>query len=235
VECGRRAGVCYRSAEAIGQSITIIIPAERRNEETEIIRRLRQGQTIENFETERVTKDGRRLPISLTVSPVRNRQGAVVGASKIARDISDRVHADHERARLLASEQAARARAEEASRAKDEFVATVSHELRTPLNAILGWAAMLEQTAPLDGRTSKGLHSIHRNTRMLAQLVNDLLDVSRMISGKMRLDVVPLDLGDVIDAAVETVLPAASAKKVGIHVAGDSAGRSIAGDPTRLQ
>ena len=159
----------------------------------------------------------------------------MIGASKIARDISDRVRADEERARLLASEQAARAQAEEANRAKDEFLATASHELRTPLNAILGWAAMLEQTASLDGRTLKGLQSINRNTRTLAQLVDDLLDVSRMISGKMRLDVAPMDLGDVIDAAVETILPAASAKDIGIHVAVDPASRTMAGDATRLQ
>ena len=220
----------YAAAEAIGQSIAIIIPAERQHEEIEIIRRLSQGETIEHFETQRVAKDGRLVSISLTVSPVRNRQGVVIGASKIARDITDRVHADEERARLLASEQAARAQAEEANRAKDEFLATVSHELRTPLNAILGWAAMLEQTASLDGRTSKGLQSINRNTRTLAQLVDDLLDVSRMISGKMRLDVAPMDLGDVIDAAVETILPAASAKDIGIHVAVDPASRTMVGD-----
>ena len=205
----------YAAAEAIGQSIGIIIPLERRHEEIEIIQRLSQGQKIEHFETQRVAKDGRYVSISLTVSPVRNRQGVVIGASKIARDISDRVRADEERARLLASEQAARAQAEEANRAKDEFLATASHELRTPLNAILGWAAMLEQTASLDDRTLKGLQSINRNTRTLAQLVDDLLDVSRMISGKMRLDVAPMDLGDVIDAAVETILPAASAKDIG--------------------
>jgi CheY-like chemotaxis protein len=135
----------------------------------------------------------------------------------------------------LASEQAARAQAEEANRAKDEFLATASHELRTPLNAILGWSAMLEQTASLDVRTSKGLQSINRNTRTLAQLVDDLLDVSRMISGKMRLDVAPMDFGDVVDAAVETVLPAASAKDISIHVNVDPASRTMTGDATRLQ
>jgi PAS domain S-box-containing protein len=225
----------YAAAEVIGRSITIIIPADRRNEEIEIIRRLRQGQTIDHFETQRLTKDGRRVPISLTVSPVRNRQGVVVGASKIARDISDRVRADEERAHLLTSEQNARAEAETANRAKDLFLATVSHELRTPLNAILGWASMLEQGAPADSRMSKGLQSIHRNTRTLTQLVDDLLDVSRMISGKMRLDLVPMDLGDVIDAATEAVLPAASAKDIVVHVAVDPASRGMVGDPIRLQ
>jgi PAS domain S-box-containing protein len=225
----------YTAAEAMSQSIDIIIPPERRDEETEILRRLRMGHTIEHVETEGLTKDGRHLSIELTVSPVRNRQGVVIGASTIARDITDRVRADEERARLLASEQAARAQAEEANRGKDQFLATVSHELRTPLNAILGWAAMLEQTAAPDARTFKGLQSIHRNTRTLAQLVDDLLDVSRMISGKMRLDVISMDFGDVIDAAVEAVLPAASAKDINIHVVVDPAGRPMAGDPTRLQ
>ena len=225
----------YAAAEAVGQSIGIIIPAERQQEEIEIIRRLSQGEKIEHFETQRVAKDGRYVPISITVSPVRNRQGVVIGASKIARDITDRLRAEEERARLLASEQAARAQAEEANRAKDEFLATASHELRTPLNAILGWSAMLEQTASLDGRTAKGLQSINRNTRALAQLVDDLLDVSRMISGKMRLDVAPMDLGDVVDAAVETILPAASAKDIDIHVAVDPASRTMTGDATRLQ
>ena len=225
----------YAAAEVVGKSIGIIIPPERQQEEIEIIRRLSRGEKIEHFETQRVAKDGRHVPISITVSPVRNRQDVVIGASKIARDISDRVRAQEERAALLASEQAARAQAEAANRAKDEFLATASHELRTPLNAILGWAAMLEQTASLDDRTAKGLQSINRNTRALAQLVDDLLDVSRMISGKMRLDVAPLDVGDVVDAAVETVLPAASAKDIDILVAVDPAGRTLTGDATRLQ
>jgi PAS domain S-box-containing protein len=225
----------YAAAEAIGQAITIIVPGERQQEETDIIERLRQGQTIEQFETERVAKDGRRVPLSLMVSPVRNRQGVVIGASKIARDISDRVRGDEERAHLLASERDARALAEDANRAKDAFLATASHELRTPLTAILGWAAMLEQTAPPDGRTAKGLQSIYRNTRTLVQLVDDLLDVSRMVSGKMRLDLSVMDVSDVIDAAIETVLPAASAKDISLHVVVDPAGRAMTGDATRLQ
>jgi signal transduction histidine kinase/CheY-like chemotaxis protein len=196
---------------------------------------LKQGEGIEHLETARVAKDGRHVPTSITVSPVRNRQGVVIGAPKIARDITDRLRAEEERARLLASEQAARAQAEDANRAKDAFLATASHELRTPLNAILGWASILEQSASLDDRTRKGLQSITRNTRTLAQLVEDLLDVSQMISGKMRLDVTAIDLGDVIDAAVETILPAASAKDIGIHVRVDPGSRTMVGDPTRLQ
>ena len=225
----------YAAAEAIGQPIALIIPTERRHEEVDLMDRLRHGQSIEHFETQRLMKNGRYVPISRTVSPVRNREGVVIGASKIARDISDRIRADEERTRLLASEQAARAQAEEANRGKDQFLATVSHELRTPLNAILGWAAMLERTAPADTRTSKGLQSIGRNTRTLAQLVDDLLDVSRMISGKMRLDPVPMDLGDIVEAAVEAVLPAASAKDIAIGAVVDPASRTITGDPTRLQ
>ena len=225
----------YAPAEVIGQSIGIIIPPERRNEQVELIQRLGRGEKIEPFETERVARDGRRLPISLTVSPVRNPQGVVIGVSKIARDISDRLRADQERARLLASEHSARTQAEEANHAKDQFLATASHELRTPLNAILGWAAILERSASPDDRTLKGLQSIKRNTRTLAQLVEDLLDVSRMNSGKMRLDVTRLDFGDVIDAAVETILPAASAKDIAINVAVDPASRAMLGDATRLQ
>jgi signal transduction histidine kinase/ActR/RegA family two-component response regulator len=146
-----------------------------------------------------------------------------------------RARADEERARLLASEHAARTQAEEANRAKDQFLAMASHELRTPLNAILGWAAILERSTSLDDAALKGLQSINRNTRTLAQLVDDLLDVSRMISGKMRLDVTPIDLGNVVDAAVETILPAASAKSIAIHVAVDPASRTMVGDATRLQ
>ena len=173
--------------------------------------------------------------LRVVYTPDIDARGRVRGWIASILDISERKRIEEERARLLASEQAARAHAEEANHGKDQFLATVSHELRTPLNAILGWAAMLERAVPSDAHIAKGLQSIHRNTRTLAQLVDDLLDVSRMISGKMRLEVGPADVGDVIAAAVEAVLPAAGAKDIDIHVVVDPAGRTMTGDPTRLQ
>ncbi|HEY7516645.1 MAG TPA: PAS domain S-box protein, partial [Methylomirabilota bacterium] len=125
----------WTATEAIGQHITLIIPPERRPEEDDVLARIRRGERVDHFETVRVTKDGRRIDLSITVSPLRDGAGRVVGASKIARDISDRRRLEEERASLLASERAARQHAEALSRAKDELLATVSHELRTPLNS----------------------------------------------------------------------------------------------------
>src|SRR5262249_18958661 len=154
----------------------LIIPAERCGEEAMILGRLRRGERIDHFETERVAKGGHVVAISLTVSPVRNSHGDIIGASKIARDIRERLRADAERARLLTSERAARERAEAASRAKDEFVAMISHEIRSPLNAILGWAQML-RLAPMDTNAmDRALDSIERNARAQVKLLEDLLD-----------------------------------------------------------
>src|SRR4030095_2345172 len=119
----------YTEREVLGQPITIIIPKERLYEEDEIIQRLRLGQSVEHFETERITKDGRLIPIALTVSPIRARDGHVVGASKIARDISAQKRLEHERDELRRLEQAALSQARLANQAKDEFLAMLAHEL----------------------------------------------------------------------------------------------------------
>ena len=135
----------------------------------------------------------------------------------------------------LEREHAARQEAETANRAKDEFLATVSHELRTPLNAILGWAHML-RTNKLDQITqSRALETIERNAKSQAQLIEDILDVSRIVTGKLRLDVRPVELAPVVEAAIESVRPAADAKDIRIEAILDSRAGPVSGDPDRLQ
>lgn len=149
-------------------------------------------------------------------------------------DITARKLAEEERERSLQLEQQARHEAEEASRLKDEFLATVSHELRTPLNAMLGWANLLRSgTVPQD-RQDRALETIERNARSQAQLIEDLLDMSRILSGKLRLDIEPLDLAVVVGTALDSVRPAASAKGIQLQPTLESS-RTVMGDPNRLQ
>ena len=124
------------SEEMVGQSIAKLFPADRLDEEAQILARLEQGERVDHFETKRQRKDGKLIDVSLTISPIRNAQGAVVGASKIARDITERREAHRKLAQALEE-------LKNADRMKAEFLATLSHELRTPLNAILGWVQIL--------------------------------------------------------------------------------------------
>jgi PAS domain S-box-containing protein len=395
----------YSAAEAVGRSILLIIPDDRRGEEDDVLAHIRRGERVEHFETIRRRKDGTFIPISLTVSPIRDERGVVIGASKIARDITERREAEHERARLLnlAQEHAAiaeklnqvgsrvasaldtqsvvqavtdaatdvidaefgaffsrsadatgrevyqlralagaavegfsrlphagaaallgpiftgdsllrvhdvmqepryglavpfqgvqesavpvrsflgtpvRARsgdvfgallfghsepgvftpqherliigiaswaslalenarlfvgAQEASRLKDEFLATLSHELRTPLNAILGYARMIKAGLVTGEKQVRAVETIERNATSLTQIVEDVLDVSRIISGKVRLNVQPVDLPQVVRDALEGTMPAANAKGVRVEAVLDPRAAPISGDPDRLQ
>jgi PAS domain S-box-containing protein len=225
----------YPAAEAVGRHITLIIPAERHHEEDTVLARIRSGQSVDHFETVRVHKDGRPVEVSLTVSPIRGAGGEIVGASKIARDISIRKRIDRERLEFLAREQAARAEAEAANRAKDDFLTTLSHELRTPLNAVYGWAAMLRTGQVDETTTTRAIDTIMRNANVQVQLIDDMLDVSRIASGKLRLELQSVDLGTVIDAAADTVRPAALAKGIRLDVVREPNTGPITGDPNRLQ
>jgi len=140
-----------------------------------------------------------------------------------------------ENRQLLESERAARSNAERASSMKDEFLATLSHELRTPLNAILGWSQMLRLPTITPADLSRGLETIERNTRVQKQLIEDLLDMNLITSGKLRLDIQPVAPVSFIEAALETVRPAAEAKGIRLIAALDPAAGPIAGDPGRLQ
>ncbi len=151
------------------------------------------------------------------------------------RNITERKQAEQEREQSIVREHALRVDAERAARAKDEFLATLSHELRTPLNAILGWGTILRKGAVDDVTASRGIEAIERNAKAQAQLVEDLLDVSRIISGNLRLDVKPIALTSVIKAAMDSVQPAADAKEIQLQIIGDPAVDNTRGDAARLQ
>jgi PAS domain S-box-containing protein len=352
----------YAPHEIIGKPVTILIPPEHLAEEPGILARIRRGERIDHYQTVRTRKDGSRLYVSLTVSPIRNALGEIVGASKIARDITlqkrseealkasdsrfrnladsapvliwmadssraftwfnktwrdftgrpieqdlgfgwtQNVHADDlekclhaltgsfearssfriehrlgradgawrwvinngtplyeglsdtfsgyvgsciditelrqaqsERDELLKAERAARSEAERLSHMKDEFLATLSHELRTPLNAIMGWSRLLRRVGTESPDYLRGLDTIERNAHVQAQIVGDLLDMSRIISGKVQLDIQALDLVEVISGAIDSVRPSVEAKKLRLQTMFDARGARIRGDASRLQ
>jgi PAS domain S-box-containing protein len=160
--------------------------------------------------------------------------GGFLGVGSQVGQFMERMRIERERQGLLESEQAARREAEAANHAKDEFLATLSHELRTPLNAIVGWAHLL-RTGQLDeGQTSRAVEVIDRNAKAQSQIVADVLDVSRIVMGKLRLEVRPVDLATVVAEALDTLRPAAAAKEIQVEAALAEGGK-VSGDPDRLQ
>jgi signal transduction histidine kinase len=147
----------------------------------------------------------------------------------------ERKRAEDEREKLLKLEYAARTEAEIANRAKDEFLAVVSHELRTPLNAIVGWSSMLKRGQLSEDKFTQAIEIIDRNAKAQTQLIEDILDVSRIISGKFQLDPRPVQLAQVVQAAVEAIRPAADARQIRISTSIESNIGPVAGDAVRLQ
>jgi PAS domain S-box-containing protein len=363
----------YSAAEVVGQSITLLIPPERQAEEVEILGRLRRGERVAHFETVRRARGGHEVPISLTISPIVDEKGQVVGASKVARDITDKKRAEDalaeqrewfettlesigdavmatdvrgeiifmnavaehltgwrredargkpcgtvfqivneltrnpgknpvqraldegvvvglanhtlliaadgterpiddsaapirnrdgrvvgvvlvfrdvtdrrqaeaergaaltERGRLLENERLARADAERANRLKDEFVAMVSHELRTPLNAMVGWLELLGKEDMDPPTRRRAIEVLRRNTKLQAQLVSDLLDTSRMLSGKLQLQLQSVDLATVVLDATQMSEAAAQAKGIRLRSHIEEGVGFAVGDPARLQ
>jgi PAS domain S-box-containing protein len=225
----------YTAAEALGKPLTMLTLPRDMEEVLSNIDKIRHGETVEPFETVRRQKDGPHLHLAVVLSPVKDEAGRIIGVSTVARDITERKRAEAERKQLLADTQAAQAEAERANRLKDEFLATLSHELRTPLTAIVGWSEMLGKSQ-LDPITAqRAVEVIRRNARMQVQMIDDLLDVSRIVTGKLRMTVQPVDLGAVIIAAVEGLRPAAEAKEIRFQLQLDSPAGQVSGDPDRLQ
>ncbi|HEX8139299.1 MAG TPA: response regulator [Pyrinomonadaceae bacterium] len=156
-------------------------------------------------------------------------------AAELQQEVAERKQAEEERARMLIREQAARAEAERANRTKDEFLATLSHELRTPLTAILGWSHLLRTNRLDESNIARAVETIERNARAQSQLIDDLLDVSRIITGKLRLELHPVDLVSIIEAAIDSMRPAAEAKAIRFDVSLERDASRVSGDSNRLQ
>lgn len=209
----------YAPEEIIGKPIMTIVPPELHDEEVGVLARLRRGERVEHFETTRLAKDGRRIEVSLTVSPVRSEEGTVVGASKIARDIGERKRAE----RLL----------REAERHKDEFLAVLAHELRNPLASLRNAAELLCRESPAT-RTQMACEIIDRQLRQMTRLVDDLLDVSRIAAGRVELEIDLVDIGQLLGTAAAALQPTFDAAQQQVTVTIPKAPLHVHGDPIRL-
>jgi PAS domain S-box-containing protein len=230
----------WSQAEALGRSLSevfhILNEQTRQPVENPALLAMRAG-TIAGLanHTILIARDGTEWPIDDSAAPIRNEQGEVVGVVLVFRDITERKRFELERERLLASAQAAQKEAEQANRLKDEFLATASHELRTPLTAVVGWSRML-RTGRLDAENSeRALEAIERNAILQTKLIDDLLDISRIITGKLSLDRRAIEMAHVVSDAVNTVRPAADAKNITIETSFDPEAGPVLGDGNRLQ
>jgi PAS domain S-box-containing protein len=196
---------------------------------------VRSGQRFEMEHRLRRASDGQYRWVLAQAVPVRDADGRVIRWFGASTDIHDQKLAETERERLLAAERAARIEADRAGRLKDEFLATISHELRTPLNSILGWARLLLRPAVQKEMYEEGIRVIERNAKVQAQLISDLLDVNRIVSGKLLLELDRVDVNDVAAAALETVQPSAQDRGVCVATAFARNLAPVRGDFARLQ
>jgi PAS domain S-box-containing protein len=230
----------WKSDEASGRPLPevfrIVNEGTRAVVENPVTKVLRAGAVVGLANhTVLIAKDGTETPIDDSGAPIKDEEGKTIGVVLVFRDIRERKRAEAEREQLFEREQAARVEAEEANRLKDEFLATASHELRTPLTAIVGWTRML-RAGGLDAKTAAGaLETIERNADAQTRLIEDLLDISRIISGKLLLDTRPVEMAPVIRDAVSAVRPAAQAKNIAVLTSVDARTGVVLGDANRLQ
>jgi PAS domain S-box-containing protein len=210
----------YTAKEAIGQHISLIIPPERRHEEEQILERLRRGLRIECFETVRRARSGRLIDISLTVSPLRDPSGRVVGASKVARDIT--------------AQKAAEKAIRDAGRQKDEFLATLAHELRNPLAPLRNSAEIIRSFGSASPELTALAGTIDRQVRQLARLVDDLLEISRITQGRIVLHKTRFDLASVVESAVEEARPLIQESGHRLSIMTPDPPLTVEADPARL-
>jgi PAS domain S-box-containing protein len=215
----------------------VIIPPQYREEHNKGLERfLRTGHSVllgRRVELTGLHRNGTEFPVELAITHVA--EGGYHTFTAFVRDITGRKRAEEERERLLAATEAARDEAQDASRAKDQFLAILSHELRTPLTSIVGWVYLLRSSTVDEATLAKGLATIERNVMSQAKLVADILDMSRIMSARLRLNVRPLQLSSLIAAVLESLLPGARAKNIRVLPVLDPSAGPVLGDPDRLQ
>jgi PAS domain S-box-containing protein len=218
----------FRQDEVVEQSVSRFLAADETREFVAALREVVEHGVSRNVPLHPRSASGEVISTTLNASALRDADGNVIGAIGILRDMRAYEQVLHDL-------EESRRELRDADQAKDRFLAVVSHELRTPLTAMLGWVRLLT-TGMLDDATSaRALPVIERNTKLLAQLIDDLLDVSGIVAGKLRLEVGPVDLVAVIESAIESVQGLADAKSIGLKAVLDPSAGSIAGDPGRLQ
>ncbi len=210
----------YDPDEVIGRPITIIIPPELHQEEKQILSKLSRGERIEHFETVRVAKDGRRLDVSLTISPIRDADGRVVGISKVGRDVTDRKRLEET--------------LREAERRKDEFIAMLGHELRNPLAPIRNVAEVLRRTTSGNADCERLCRMLERQVQQMTRLLDDLLDVGRITQGKIKFQHEAVDVASVVQRAVEASRPLIEGCRHELRVRMPKTPVRVDGDAARL-
>ncbi len=234
----------YTAEEAIGNSMQIIIPPELQFEEPEILARIARGKPVEHIETMRRRKDGRMIHIAASVSPIIDAEGKVVGAAKIARDITERKLAEAELERYRKELESlvdarthelslAKESAESANAAKSQFLANMSHEIRTPLNAILGLTHLLRLQATSE--QIERLNKVDSSGRHLLSIINDILDLSKIEAGKLQLEQSDFALSSILDHVRSMISDSATTKGLRIDIDPDHVPFWLRGDPTRLR
>jgi len=218
----------YRAEEVVGKHISLLVPTDRPDEVDDILAQIRRGEPVDHFETRRVPKDGVTVPVALTISPIKNAQGEISGASTIARDIS-------ERERLTAGRDAALDEAQVADRLKSEFLATMSHEIRTPMNGVIGMTGLLLDTE-LNPEQRDYAETIRSSGEALMTIINDILDFSKIEAGRLDLEIIDFDLRPVVEELVDLLAEPAQAKGLElVALISPDVPTHVSSDPGRLR
>ncbi|MGB4497575.1 MAG: PAS domain S-box protein, partial [Methylococcaceae bacterium] len=219
----------YTAEEMIGDSMLKLFPPEHFDEEKQIMAKILRGETIKHFESVRLRKDGSRINVSVTISPILDEVGNVIGTSKISRDITEQKRAEQKLAE-------AKEAAEAGAKTKAAFVANMSHEIRTPMNAILGFSEVLLQDTSLNKDSAKNVRTIYNAAKSLLVIINDVLDVSKIESGKFTLESISFNLYNVLTDAIQTMERHSDEKRLTLLFDYDARlPLRVIGDPTRLR